>query len=491
MPGTGKYNQNEDLFQKMRQSISGRLSRTIVVQSETMKPTHRPTLVYLLTGLLLLILAGTLILMLPISSQAGMTTNFLTALYTSTSAVCVTGLILVDTGTYWSGFGQFVIFILFQLGGLGFMTSATLIIAVFLGKNMSLSERLRFRKAHLRGGLGSETVGRMGGNEARSLIINVVKLTFLIEIVGALFFCILKLLDGSSFNLQTIWQALFTCVSAFTNAGFDIEGNFSSFTNYDSQPFILILMSVLIIFGATGYSIWIDVFYKRSWKLLAIDSKIVLGASLALTIMAAVFLLVIEYNNTGIFADMSFIKSAFLSFINAIFVRTAGFTIIDYNQLPDQLLFLFSGLMFIGGASGSCAGGIKLTTFIILGYAITATVRGQDNVNVHRTEIPWRYVHQAFSVALLSVGILFVTIFIISSNINANFIDVIFESISAFATNGTSTGLSRDLGDFSQIVSIVTMFIGRIGPLTIALILSERFERKQVLRYPEGEIAIG
>lgn len=491
MPGSGKYNQNEDLFHKMRQSISGRLSRTIVVKSETMKNTHRPTLVYLLTGLLLLILFGTFILMLPISSQAGIATNFLTALYTSTSAVCVTGLVLVDTGTYWSGFGQFIIFILFQLGGLGFMTSATLIIAVFLGKNLSLSERLRFRKAHYQGGLSSEPVGRMGGNEARSLIINVVKMTFVIEIIGTIFFCLFKILDGYSLNLQTIWQSLFTCVSAFTNAGFDIEGNFSSFINYDSQPLILLIMSVLILFGATGYSIWIDIFYKRSWKFLTVDSKIVLSSSMVLIVIPAIFLLAIEYNDSGIFAEMSFMKSAFLSFINAIFVRTAGFTVIEYNQLPDQLLFLFSGLMFIGGASGSCAGGIKLTTFIILGYAIIATVRGQDNVNVNRTEIPWRYIHQALSVALLSVGIVFVTIFIISSNIETDFINVIFESISAFATNGTSTGLSREIGQLSQIASIITMFIGRIGPLTIALILSERFERKQVLRYPEGEIAIG
>ncbi|MDG1990198.1 MAG: potassium transporter TrkG [Dehalococcoidia bacterium] len=491
MPGTGKYNQSEDLFNKMRQTISGRLSRTIDVQSETMENTHRPTLTYLLAGLLLLILIGTFILMLPISSQAGVATSFLTALYTSTSAVCVTGLVLVDTGTYWSGFGQFIIFILFQLGGLGFMTSATLILAVFLGKNLSLSERLRFRKAHFQGGLGSETVGRMGGNEARSLIINVVKLTFIIEIIGTIFFCLFKILDGSSLNLQTIWQGLFTCVSAFTNAGFDIEGNFSSFTNYGSQPLILLIMSVLILFGATGYSIWIDIFYKRSWKILTVDSKIVLSSSIILIIIPVIFLLAIEYKNVDIFADMSLMQSTFLSFINAIFVRTAGFSVIEYSQLPDQLLFLFSGLMFIGGASGSCAGGIKLTTFIILGYAIVATVRGQDNVNVHRTEIPWRYVYQALSVALLSVGLVFVTIFIISSNIETDFINVIFESISAFSTNGTSTGLSRELDELSQIVSIATMFIGRVGPLTIALILSERFERKQVLRYPEGEIAIG
>jgi trk system potassium uptake protein TrkH len=491
VPVAGKYNQDEDLFNKMRKSISGRLSRTIDVRSEKLETPHRPTLIYLLGGLLLLIFIGALLLMLPISSQANTPTDFLTALYTSTSAVCVTGLVLVDTGTYWSGFGQFIIFVLFQLGGLGFMTSATLILAIFLGKRASLSERLRFRQAHIQGGLGSEPLGRMGGNEVQSLIFNIVKITFIIEFIGIVFFCIFKMIDGAVLNLQTIWQAIFTCVSAFTNAGFDIEGNFSSFTNYSSQPLILIVMSVLVLFGAIGYSIWIDIFYKRSWKLLTVDSKLVLMSSLVLIVVAALFLLALEYNNSGILQGVSFTNAVFISIINAIFVRTAGFAVIDYGQLPDQLLFLYSGLMFIGGASGSCAGGIKLTTFMILGYAIIASVRGRDNINVHRTEIPWKYIHQALSVALLSLGIVFISIFMISSTIEANFIDIVVESISAFSTNGISTGLTRELGTFARLISIGTMFIGRIGPLTIALILAERFERKQLLRYPEGEIAIG
>ena len=188
---------------------------------------------------------------------------------------------------------------------------------------------------------------------------------------------------------------------------------------------------------------------------------------------------------------MSNAQAIFISIINSIFVRTAGFSIIEYDQIPDQLLYLFSGLMFIGGASGSCAGGIKLTTFIILGYAIIASVRGQDYINVNRTEIPWRFVHQGLSIALLSLGLVFVTIFMLSATLDANFMHIVFEAISAFSTNGTTTGITRSLNTVGEITSILTMFIGRIGPLTLALILAERFERKQVMRYPEGEIAIG
>ena len=493
VPNIGQYNQDEDIFYKMRQSISGRLSRTIDIREQKSQKTtnqHRPTLIYLLIGLLSLILIGALLLMLPASSQSGNATNFITALYTSTSAVCVTGLVVVDTGTYWSGFGQFIIFILFQLGGLGFMTSATLIIAIFLGKNISLSERLRFRQANLKGAGLDATTGRMGKFELRSLIMNVVKLTLFIELIGIFSILLIQYFGGQSLSIDFIWRTIFTSVSAFTNAGFDIEGNFQSLTGLQSEPLVLIVLSVLVLFGATGYSIWIDVLAKKRWRHLMVDTKIVLASSFCFIMLGALALLISEYSS-GILSTMNNFQAVFISIINSIFVRTAGFSIIEYNQVPDQLLFLFSGLMFIGGASGSCAGGIKLTTFIILGYAIIASTRGQDYINVNRTEIPWHFVHQGLSIALLSVGLVFATILILASTLEANFMHIVFESVSAFSTNGTTTGITRDLNVISEITSIITMFVGRIGPLTLALILAERFERKQVMRYPEGEIAIG
>ena len=493
MPNLGQYNQDEDIFYKMRQSISGRLSRTVDVvapQSQKNINQHRPTLIYLLIGLLSLIFLGAFLLMLPVSSQSGNATDFITALYTSTSAVCVTGLVVVDTGTYWSGFGQFIIFTLFQLGGLGFMTSATIIIAIFLGKNISLSERLRFRRANLQGAGLDATTGRMGKFELRSLILNVVKLTLFIEFVGIFCILLIQYFGGQNLSIDFIWRTVFTSVSAFTNAGFDIEGNFQSLIGLQSESFTLIVLAILVLFGATGYSIWIDVLYKKKWHNFMVDTKIVLAASFSFILLGAVALLISEYSS-GVLSTMSNAQAIFISIINSIFVRTAGFSIIEYDQIPDQLLYLFSGLMFIGGASGSCAGGIKLTTFIILGYAIIASVRGQDYINVNRTEIPWRFVHQGLSIALLSLGLVFITIFILSATLEANFMHIVFEAISAFSTNGTTTGITRSLNAVGEITSILTMFIGRIGPLTLALILAERFERKQVMRYPEGEIAIG
>ena len=209
--------------------------------------------------------------MLPVSSQSGNATDLITALYTSTSAVCVTGLVVVDTGTYWSGFGQFIIFTLFQLGGLGFMTSATLIIAIFLGKNISLSERLRFRSANLQGAGLDATTGRMGKFELRSLILNVVKLTLFIEFVGIFCILLIQYFGGQNLSIDFIWRTVFTSVSAFTNAGFDIEGNFQSLIGLQSEPFTLIVLAILVLFGATGYSIWIDVLYKKKWHNFTYD----------------------------------------------------------------------------------------------------------------------------------------------------------------------------------------------------------------------------
>lgn len=450
----------------------------------------RPSILLLPLLFAALIAIGTLLLLLPFATRDGDSAGFVTSLFTATSAACVTGLVLFDTHEYWSPFGQGVIFLLFQLGGLGIMTSSTLLLLLLPGR-LSIGRRMIVRNAHIRGGLAGETMGRLGAEDIGRLVRRIVAATLAIEAVGAVLLIALFSQSDGGFSARNAWRGTFTAVSALTNAGFDLEGGLDSLTRFGGNPLLLGTVAMLVLFGATGFAVWSDVLTRRRWHVLALDTKIVLMMTGLLTVLGAVVLLAVEIRPGGIFDGLSPGRVVLLSTIESIYARTAGFSVINVGLLRGELLFFIAGLMFIGGASGSTAGGIKVTTFSTLFFAIVASTRGQEHVTVFEREIPWQQVNQALSVALLSMAALFVLVFALSLTRSGDFDDVLFEAASALATNGLTTGITRELSDLGRLFTIAGMYIGRLGPLTVALVLAERVGRPTHFRYPEEPISIG
>ncbi len=436
-----------------------------------------PKSIILVYGFIGLIAIGTVLLMLPISSKSGHFTPFVDALFTSTSAVCVTGLVVVDTGDYWNLFGQVVVMLLIQLGGFGFMTSATLFLLAF-GRRIGLRERL----------LIEESMGlqKMGG------LINIIKqmaiFTILIESIGVVIFFI-RFISENSFG-SALWKAIFHTVSAFNNAGFDIFGSFRSLADYNTDPLVLLLTSGLIIFGGISYLVVIDVLRVRSFKKLAVDSKLVLVTTLSLLLLGTVVILLTEVKDTDTLGAMSLPAKFLNAFFQSVTARTAGFSTVDMANIADYALFFTMLLMFIGGASGSTAGGIKVNTFGMLASTIWSTIRGRERAGVFGREFVPQQIHRALTVVLLSIGLLAVVVLLLTVTEEFRFLDLLFETISAFGTVGLSTGITPGLSIAGRLIITVTMFAGRLGPLTLMLALIQR-QHPTTYQYPEEAIRIG
>lgn len=428
---------------------------------------------YLLYGFLVLIAIGTLLLSLPISTRGDGPAPLLTALFTSTSAVCVTGLVVVDTRDYWSPFGQAVILVLIHLGGLGFMTSSTLLF-VIAGRRLSLRQRL----------LTSQTLGRLSTADLRRLIGRIVAMTLAIEAAGAALLVALAAPGG--LTGVEVWRSVFTAVSAFNNAGMDLEGGFRSLSESRSETAFVVILMTLVALGGLGYTVIADIATRRSWRRLAVDSKLVIATSVALWWGGATVFLLLERAWEGGLEVSDLSDAGAMS----VFARTAGFTTVNLAGLEQATLFMLTGLMFIGGASASTAGGIKLSTFSALFVTIVAALRGRERVTVFEREITTRQIYRALSVALLSVAIVFTLAFALATMQGAPFLDLYFEAVSAFATVGLSTGVTPHVSAGAQLALIAGMYLGRLGPLTIALALMQRSDPEQ-LRYPTEEISVG
>ncbi|MDA0364706.1 MAG: Trk family potassium uptake protein [Chloroflexi bacterium] len=434
---------------------------------------------YLLGGFAILITVGTLLLWLPVSARSEEGASFTTALFTATSAVCVTGLVVVDTHDFWSPFGQVVILLLIQLGGLGFMASATLLILIFGGR-LSMRQRL----------LASETLGRLGVERVGQLIRRIILTTLAIEAVGvALLLAALSFADHA-LTPYHVWRALFLTVSAFNNAGFDIEGGFRSISAYRGNIPMLAVTGTLVVLGGTGFAVWSDVVRRRNWRRFTLDTKLVIVTSLALWIAGAIVIMTLESQRSGVLVGATLRVQIADALWMSVVARTAGFAIVDFSAVDSATLFFTAGLMFIGGASASTAGGIKLTTFSSLFFAILASLRGEEHVNVFGREISWHQVNRALAIALLSVAGVFALSFALSVSTDNPFDGVLFESVSALGTVGLSTGGTPDFGPVGRILLILGMFIGRLGPLTIGLALAGRLRATRV-RYAEETISIG
>lgn len=429
-------------------------------------------------GFILVILTGALILTLPISTTSGESTNFLDALFTATSAVCVTGLIVVDTGTYWNMFGQTVIMILIEIGGLGFMSFTTLI-AIILGKKITLRERLILQDA-------MNTFNIQG---LVKMVKYVLVFTVSVQFFGALLFSTQFVPE---YGLgKGIFYSIFHSISAFCNAGFDILGNFSSLTSYNSNAVVILVASALIIIGGLGFTVWSELYSSKSLKKVSLHSKMVILMTTVLVLGGTVLMFLFENNNVNTIANMSFMDKVMNSFFASVTPRTAGFNSISTDGMTTAGQFLTIILMFIGGSPGSTAGGIKTTTIGILIVTIICVIQGREDSEVFKRRFSKDLVYKAFTLIFIGISLVIVVTMLLSyTEKGASFISLFYETVSAFGTAGLTLGLTSELSSIGKVLIMFMMYLGRVGPLTVVLSIT----RKKInsgIKYPEGKILIG
>ena len=445
------------------------------------------TTTILLLGFALLIAAGGGLLTLPIAQNGTGFTAFETAFFTSVSAVTVTGHTVVDTSTYWSTFGQAVIFMLMMVGGLGFMVISTFIL-LLIGQRSTLQERLLTRD------LMRDTVGvdQMGG--LRHLGRAVIGVVFLLYAIGAVvIFLQINGIDGVG-NLRSVWHSIFLSVSSFNNAGFNIIPEVpggSSLTRFFSDPGLLITMTVLMILGGLGWVLVVDVFRKRRISRFSLETKLVLVTSIVLWVLGAFVLYLSEFNNSATMGDFSWFDKIFGAIFSSVSGRTAGFSIMDFGEVKDVTKSTFSGLMFIGGAAGSVAGGIKVATFAVLMAAVISSLKGRPHAEAFGREIHQSQLHRALTVAVLGFAFIVVSATVLTTlEPGIPFQDIIFDTVSAFGTTGASTGIIADTGLAAKILFMALMYVGRLGPVVLALALATE-DDTEVYRFAQESVKIG
>ena len=438
--------------------------------------------VILVYGFAAIIVLGMILLMLPIASKSGEFTfpdTIITALFTSTSAVCVTGLAVVDTGTHWSGFGQGVILVLMQLGGLGFMTSATLLL-LLLGRRIGLKERWLIGQS-----VGLEKFGGMV-----KLVRRVAVFTVIVEAIGAAIFYIRFSMDNPAGTAG--WKAAFQAVSAFNNCGFDIVGkSFRSLADYQTDTTVILTTAALIILGGISFVVVADVVRVRRFGRFSLDTKIVLVTTLGLLALGTLVILFTEYGNSDTLGPLSLPYKILNAFFHSVTPRTAGFASINVGGMAVYTLFFTILLMFVGGAAGSTAGGIKVNTFGMLIAAIWSTLRGKEHAGAFGREFFSQQINRALALVMLSIGLIGVVVFVLTiTDDRFGFLNLLFETVSAFGTVGLSTGITPELSIAGRLIITAMMFIGRLGPLILVLSLAQR-QQPSTFRYPQDEVRIG
>ncbi len=434
---------------------------------------------------LMVIVAGTLLLFLPISSKSGDFTPLLDAFFTATSATCVTGLVVVDTFSHWSIFGQFVILAMIQIGGLGLVTFVTFF-------NMSIGKKLGLRRMQL----ASEAINSEGFNDARHILRTIIKFSLLIEAIGAL---ILMITFVPKFGASGIFTSIFLSISAFCNAGFDILGMnmpYASLTEYYNHPLVLIPIMLLIILGGAGFLVWYDIKNYIKTKHLELHTKVVLLVTAGLIVLGTIGFLFSEWNNTATIGNMHFGDKLLNSIFQSVTCRTAGFNSIDIASLEYNSKFFSIILMFIGAAPGSTGGGVKITTITVIIMAVYCVLKGKEETIILGRRIDKSIVFKALTIIVLSVTVIFTATTIITaltpdSNVLGD-LDITFETVSAFATVGLSSGVTGIADNISRVILTCLMFFGRVGPISVILSLSMNNSdksKKQVV--PDGKILVG
>ncbi|WP_071435469.1 TrkH family potassium uptake protein [Bacillus kwashiorkori] len=424
-----------------------------------------------------LIIIGTLLLKLPFATVNGTSLSFIDALFEATSAVCVTGLVVVDTGTTFTVFGQIVIMLLIQMGGLGFMTFGVLI-ALLFGKNIGLQSRLMIQE--------SFNQNRLEG------MVRLVKFIFIftiiMETIGAF------ILTLSWLNEFGFWKAsfygLFHSISAFNNAGFDLIGNYQSLTAYNGNFPIIMTISGLIIIGGLGFTVVLDIWKRRLWKKYSLQTKLVILLTIFFIVLGTMAIYFMEFDNEKTLGNLSPGEKWLAAFFHSVVPRTAGFNSLSTSDLTLSSQLLTVIFMFIGGGSGGTAGGIKLTTFAIILFSLITIIRGNNNVHVMKRMIQRDLIYRAYAITVFSFFVVSTVLFVLTITEKAPLNVLLFEVVSAFGTVGMSLGYTSELTAVGKILIALLMFAGRVGPLTLAFALTKKKE-KETFHYSEETIMIG
>lgn len=432
----------------------------------------------LVLGFSFIILIGAFLLTLPAATVDGKGLPWLDALFTATSATCVTGLVVVDTGTTFTLFGQLVILALIQIGGLGFMTFATLF-ALILGKRISLKERLLIK----------ESLNNLSIDGVVRLVKRILIFTAVIELIGGILLAI-----RFSFDMplpKAIYFGFFHAISNFNNAGFDLMGDFRSLTGYVDDPLVTLVVCTLITLGGIGFIVMNEVYEYRQTRRFSLHTKIVFVMSSILVVFGTILIFILEYHNPKTLQPLSPLGKFLASLYQAVTPRTAGSNTLNIPDLTQPTLFLIIFLMFIGASPGSTGGGIKTTTFATLLGAVWSNIKGKEDVIFFRNRILYDTIYKALTVTVSGLFVvMMITMLLTITEPNKDFLMILFEATSAFATVGLSMGLTPELSPVGKILIILTMFAGRVGPLTIAYAVTLH-RKPDPFKYPKGKIMIG
>jgi trk system potassium uptake protein TrkH len=431
----------------------------------------------LFSGFLGLILLGTGLLMIPAATSDRHHLSFIDALFEATSAVCVTGLAVVDTGTTFTLFGQIILLVLIQVGGWGFMTIGILMF-IILGKKIGLQQRLILK----------ESLNTFSLQGVIALVRRVVLITLAVEAIGALVLAI-RWSQEMSWG-KAIYYGIFHSISAFNNAGFGLEPD--NLSKWVGDPTVNIVITLLFIIGGTGFFVIADILEKRSIRKFSLHTKIVLVSTILLNVVSTIVIFALEYHNADTLGKLGMGDKWWAAYFQGVVPRTAGFNTLDIGELTLSSKVYMMGLMFIGAAPGSTGGGIKITTFVLLLLALWVVLTNKEDINVFQRRIPKSLIYRAFSIATSAMIFVFVIFFLLTiTEKGVDMSTLLFETISASGTVGLSANFTGDLSPAGRILITIMMFIGRVGPLTIGYVLAIRSNKQSKIRYAEEKILIG
>lgn len=446
----------------------------------------------LVTGFMFVILIASLLLMLPISSNEGTSTPFINALFTATSAVCVTGLTVVNTLAHWSVFGKAVILICIQIGGLGFMTLVSMIF-IMLGRKITLRNRLIMQEA-------------LNFNTTAGIVKftkYIVMGTFLVEGIGAL---LLSFVFVPEYGLlKGVVYGIFHSISAFCNAGFDIIGD-SSLTPYRGNTLLNFTIMALIIIGGLGFTVWLDSYnaimhkikakerltWQQAFHKMTVHSRLVWIITVSLLLIGFLFFFFAELKNPATLGGLSFKEKVYTAMFQSVTTRTAGFNTLPLDAMTDASKLMTIILMFIGGSPAGTAGGIKTVTFGVLILCTLSTLKGSDETVIFKRRIPREIIRRALAIIIIAICVIVSMLMVLSFTEDFSFLDILYEVVSATATVGITVGITSSLSFIGKIVIIIAMFIGRLGPITIAVALMiKQGKNKSLIEYPEEKVMVG
>lgn len=439
-------------------------------------------------GFLIGILIGTILLSLPIASKDGSATSIVDAAFTATTSLCVTGLTTVTTATHWSFFGQMVILLLIQFGGLGVVTFTTTLL-LFLGKRITLTDRLLIQESY-----NLDTLSGLV-----KLVKKVIIGSFCVEGVGALFYAFQFIPEYGIF--KGIWYSIFHSISAFCNAGIDLIGD-SSFVKYRDNTWMNLVTMALIILGGIGFPVWWDIIgnvkkaikqeiqRRQLFRKLSVHTKLVLTMTLFLIVLGTLLTFLLEYNNPDTLGNLTLKNKIMASLFQSVTTRTAGFATIPQQNFKPASSIIYLVWMFIGGSPSGTAGGVKTVTIAVILLSTISIVRGNKDVEIFKRKVSEQYLRKALAVIIVSYTIMFTMTIVLTAVQGSSFLDTIYEVTSSIATVGLTRNMTGSLNTMGKIIIMLTMYFGRIGPITLALALNVKNKHGEKV-LPEGKFLIG